>query len=363
MALPIQTVVIKVTNECNIRCKYCFVEPSAPRGVVINEQIVRRLLDDLEQLATESAVHLVWHGGEPTLAGPGFFRRMRELQAGRSTEFVNLMQTNGTLLTDSYVSLLKELGFRIGLSLDGPRSLNDSARVDKKGRGSFAKILGAMATLRRHDMPFGILATIARHNIDDAETLYRFCREHRVPLKLSPLYHSGEAARRLDSLAISIEEYAHFTRRLAELWLEDDNPVRVDPIEPLLVRLLGGQAEQGCAFSENCHHRFLAVGPTGDLYPCGMFQGFSAYSYGNILRMRLGDIEYSAIFRSMNERSGAIAEKCEPCAIRAHCHGGCPFHALANTGSLNERTPLCRPYKEAIASMVDAMAVRLQHAR
>jgi len=360
MTLPIQTVVIKVTNECNMRCTYCFVEPSVPRRVMIDEEIVCRLLDDLEDFSTESKVHLVWHGGEPTLAGPEFFRRMKKLQAGRSIEFLNLLQTNGTLLTSSFVSVLKELGFQIGLSLDGPRIPNDRARVDKKGRGSFSRILDTMELLRRHEVPFGILATIARHNVDCALELYDFCREHRVPMKLSPLYHSGAAARHLDSSAISVEEYAAFTRGLAERWLVDDEPVEVDPIVPLLVRVLGGSAGHGCAFSENCHHRFLGIGPTGDLYPCGMFQGHEGYSYGNIKMMSLGEIESTPTFSAMSARSEAILETCEPCAIREQCNGGCPFHALANTGSLNARTPLCRPYKEALATLVDGISTRLK---
>ncbi|MDQ5767937.1 radical SAM/SPASM domain-containing protein [Thiothrix subterranea] len=361
MPSPIQTVIIKVINECNLRCTYCFVEPSVPRKVMITETIVRQLLDELEKYSAESTIHLVWHGGEPTLAQPTFFRRMKELQAGRSIKFVNLIQTNGTLLTDSYVSVLKHLDFHIGLSLDGPESLNDRARIDKKGHGSFAKIQHAIEILRKYKMPFGVLATIAQHNINDADKLYTFCKDHGVSLKLSPLYHSGKATCNIDSLAISIDEYTVFTNQLAKLWLEDDDPVKIDPIEPLLVNVLGGSAAIGCAFSKNCHHNILAIGPTGDLYPCGMFQGFPEFSYGNILTTSLNDVVSSNVFRRMDNRSNAIAETCSPCSIREKCNGGCPFHSMVNIGFLNEKTPLCQPYKNSITTILDVISKRLHH--
>lgn len=357
--LPIQTVIIKVTNECNLRCTYCFVESSAPRRVRISEAVVGRLLDQLEDYSTESTIHLVWHGGEPTLAKAPFFRRMKELQAGRSKTFKNLIQTNGTLLTDSYVSILKELEFHIGLSLDGPSDQNDKARIDKNGHGTFSKILHAMEILKRYEVPFGILATVARHNIHDADKLYAFCKEHDVSLKLSPLYHSGQATHNYDSLAISVDEYAMFTKQLAKLWLEDEAPVKIDPIEPLLVNTLGSSIPIGCSFSNNCHHHFLGVGPTGDLYPCGLFQGFTEFRYGNILTTNLNTIVSSKVFHRMDERSQIIANKCVSCFIHENCHGGCPFHAMVNTGSLNERTPLCRPYKESVATIIDEMSNRL----
>jgi uncharacterized protein len=217
-----------------------------------------------------------------------------------------------------------------------------------------------MEILRRHEVPFGILATIAKHNIHNAEELYSFCKQQAVSLKLSPLYHSGQATINIESLAISIDEYTKFTKQLAKLWLEDEEPITIDPIEPLLVNTLGGSVPTVCSFSSNCHHHFLGIGPTGDLYPCGLFQGYSEFSYGNILTTHLKDIYSSSVFKRLEGRSETILEKCGACSIYEHCHGGCPFHAMVNTGSLYERTPLCQPYKQSVATIVDELSSRLE---
>src|SRR5512140_2591664 len=141
--LSIETVIIKVTNDCNMQCSYCFVERSVPRRVFIQYAVLKRLFDELERCAGGDTVHLVWHGGEPTLAGPDFFRRAVALQANRSVRFENLLQTNGALLDDAYLDVLKSLGFSIGLSLDGPAPLHDRARLGRGGASSFQQVQAA----------------------------------------------------------------------------------------------------------------------------------------------------------------------------------------------------------------------------
>ncbi len=86
-------------------------------------------------------VEFVWQGGEPTLLGLDFFKRVIAFQrplAGLKT-INNVLQTNGTLLTDAWCLFLKKHNFMVGISLDGPQAIHDRCRRDRKGGGSFCK--------------------------------------------------------------------------------------------------------------------------------------------------------------------------------------------------------------------------------
>ena len=320
---------------------------------MISDSIVDLLLNELERVSSEETIHLVWHGGEPTLAGCGFFSRMKALQYGRDKRFENYIQTNGTLLTDELIETLNNNGFKIGLSLDGPPNLNDHNRTDSKNAGSFQRVSRAMQKLWKHKIPFGILATVAKHNVGHASDLYNFCRELGINLKLSPLYHAGRAMHHIDALAITPNEYAQFLNQLAALWLSDIHPVSIDPLEALFLgTLVGNRIPQDCSFTANCHRKFFAIGPTGDLYPCGLFQGLEKYKYGNIFDMAIDKIKFTDAFARLEYRSEAIAMRCKPCALYELCYGGCPFQALTRTGDLNKEAPQCGPYREAIGEML-----------
>ena len=106
MTPSFKSVIIKVTNECNLQCKYCFVSDSVPRRTVINEAIVELLLKELERVSSEETIHLVWHGGEPTLAGGEFFCRVKALQAGREKRFENYSGQSQTTPEENHATSL-----------------------------------------------------------------------------------------------------------------------------------------------------------------------------------------------------------------------------------------------------------------
>jgi len=173
MCLKTQKVVMKVTNDCNLSCKYCYIEKIVLRNRIISVDTVKRLFDELEIHSTMPKIWLRWHGGEPLLANIDFFREVVDFQKEYKKEYVNSIQTNGTLLSEEFARFFKENSFEIGLSLDGPKILNDSARVFSSGKGSFDKVVKKMLILNRLKVPFKVLSTISKINVKNAKDLYR----------------------------------------------------------------------------------------------------------------------------------------------------------------------------------------------
>lgn len=351
------TVIIKVTNDCNMACHYCFVEKSAPRRVVISLGTIQRLLEELEEHSSQPVIHLTWHGGEPMLVGVRFYRQIVELQTRfKKKKFVNAIQTNGTLINDEFAELFKEHGFLVGVSVDGPEAIHDAGRIDKNGNGTFQRIAENLALLKTKSVNFGILSTITRHNVGHAGELYGFLKNNGFSTTFSVLFPSGNARDNINRLSISPSEFSDFLVETADLWMNDTEPTAMRSIELMLGNLLAdGQRSKSCIFSKKCHESFLAIGPTGDLYPCCLFQGHEDFKYGNIHEISLSQIAETLVWRAMEERVEYVNRACGPCDIKEYCHGGCAFNALVTDGTILKKDCYCAAYKQAIPRMINML--------
>lgn len=360
MTLNTHTIIIKVTNDCNLNCKYCFVEESVPRNQIIPIETIRLLFDELEEHVSQPVIHLTWHGGEPMLAGIDFYKKVIDLQKNYKKRFVNAIQTNGTLINEEYARFFKANSFLIGISLDGPQDINDLVRVDRNDKGTFEKVAGNLLILKDVNVGFGVLATIASHNVGQAEKLYSFFKENKLSVNFSSLYPSGNAVRNIDSLLISSREYASFMTEITDFWISDSQPVEIRSIERIFANLLScANSSKTCTFSEKCHESFLALGPTGDLYPCCLFQGHEDFRYGNIHQVSLSQIPETPAWGNLARRVEYISGACSNCEINEYCHGGCPFNAFVTYGELNRKDYYCGSHKKAFPSMLSILENRI----
>src|SRR5262249_54203224 len=120
-----------------------------------------------------------WQGGEPTLLGVDFFRKVVALEqkyARPGLKIQNDLQTNGTLLNEEWCAFLKEHRFLVGLSIDGPRELHDQYRLTKGGRPTFDLVFAAAKLLQRHGVPFNTLTCVHRFNAKRPKDVYQFLR-------------------------------------------------------------------------------------------------------------------------------------------------------------------------------------------
>ncbi|HEY4639723.1 MAG TPA: radical SAM protein, partial [Thermoanaerobaculia bacterium] len=142
----ISAVILKVASLCNLNCTYCYMYNHEDKSYLRRPKLISDETFDAtlavmkrycEQNGTRMAIN--FHGGEPTLIGAERFGVL----AGRAREILGqslsamAMQTNATLLDDAWIDILRHHQVNVGVSLDGPREINDVARVDHAGRGSY----------------------------------------------------------------------------------------------------------------------------------------------------------------------------------------------------------------------------------
>ena len=140
------------------------------------EAYIRQLLESHRT----PQVTVAWQGGEPTLMKLDFFRRAVELveKYRRPGQIVqHTFQTNGLLLDDDWCAFFKQHDFLVGLSVDGPRELHDTYRVDRRGQGTFDLVMRGWRHLRKHEVDFNILCTVNAANQHHGRAVYRFFRD------------------------------------------------------------------------------------------------------------------------------------------------------------------------------------------
>jgi uncharacterized protein len=368
MISPDVTLIIKVTNACNMRCRYCFIEPSVYHKTMKSDtarRVVRAFLDS----SYFHSVQFVWHGGEPLLRGRDFFEQILHEQRRRPTKvaFGNATQTNATRLDDEMMDFLIGNGFGIGLSMDGSAAVNDNSRqlrMADSHQSAHAVTIDAARRLSVRGQQPAAIVVINKNNVGAPEEVYRGFKAARIHMKLNALTRSGLADTALGAdLAIDPEEWGSFMVRLFDLWYDDPEPIiNIEPFTQHIRRMLGVPTAHSCFFTRSCHHFFLGISPDGDLFPCGMFQGEPSFRYGNISDTAPEDVAETLIFKEIEEREKRVLETCAKCAFYDLCYSGCMFHSLKDSKVLAEKDYYCAGYKQYFEHVLRRVHADLQRA-
>lgn len=384
-------------SKCNLDCSYCFylekerLYPGSD-GFRMKPEVLEAYVRDYIAAQPGETVSFAWQGGEPTLAGLDFFRRAVALQRQHAADhrIENALQTNGTLLDDSWCEFLRENHFLVGISIDGPAHLHDAYRVDKAGRPSFAQVAAAIELLKKHGVEFNTLTTVHRRNSRQPLEVYRFLRSigsgylQFIPivernaadvaaeasgLWLAPPPDHEEAAAldtQVTEWSVRPADYGNFLCAIFDEWVQRDvGRVFVQQFDAALANWVG-QPAGVCVYSENCG-RALAIEHNGDIYSCDHYV-YPRYKLGNLLNEPLAAIVDSPRQRDFGQaKSATLPRYCRECPVRFACHGECPKHRFLRTpdgeAGLNY---LCAGYKKFfthICSPMRTMATLLEMRR
>jgi serine-type anaerobic sulfatase-maturating enzyme len=362
---------------CNLDCSYCFflskemLYPGS-RFRMADELLEAYVKQLIEAHAGVPEVAIAWQGGEPTLMGVDFFRRSVELaegclQPGQRAAYT--IQTNGTLLDEEWAAFFKENEFLVGISIDGPRELHDTYRVNKGGKGSFDQVMHGLSFLNDAEVDWNALTTVHAANGDRGREVYRFLRDEcgarfiqfipilervaeaaedgTVPWESwrdRPLYvQEGEV---VTGRSVSPAQYGRFLVDVFEEWVRRDvGEVYVQMFDVALANWVG-EPPSLCVHSETCGLA-LALEHTGDLYSCDHFVE-PRYLLGNIKEHHMLELVSSPQQTRFGlDKRDTLPQYCLDCDVRFACHGGCPKDRFIRTPSgepgLNY---LCAGFKE-----------------
>jgi uncharacterized protein len=339
---------------CNLDCKYCFylekeslyptVEKWAMRDEVL-ENFIRQYIGAHET----PEVNFAWQGGEPTLLGVDYFRRVTELQDqyADGKRINNAIQTNGVLLNDEWGEFLRENRFLVGISIDGPRELHDVYRVDKGDQPTFDRVMRGVEMLKRHNVDFNTLTTLHRANAGFPLEVYRFLKEigsgymqfipiaeriaHQVTAEglrlISPEFMG---AAQVAPWSVEPLQFGKFLCEVFDEWVRQDVGRYFVQLFDVSLEMWAGMEASLCVFRRTCGAA-LAMEHGGDLYSCDHFV-YPQNRLGNIMEASLRTMVESEQQRDFGEAKEATLPKyCRECDVRFACNGECPKHRFINT--------------------------------
>lgn len=387
-AKPLYVMLKPAGAHCNLACKYCYyleknkLYPTAQRHLMSDEMLEQFTREYIEA-QTMNQVLFTWHGGEPLLRSIDFYRKALSLQQkyARGRRIDNVIQTNGTLLTDEWCEFFAQNHWLVGISIDGPQPYHDHYRLTAVGKPSWQKVMQGIKLLKKHGVEWNAMAVVNAYNANHPMEFYRFFKENGCQfLQFTPIVERltrHEDGRTLASLAdkdeislseasVAPEQWGYFLCAIFDEWVRKDvGKIFVEIFDCTLANWMG--ISPGiCAYSKECGHAGV-MEHNGDVYSCDHFV-FPEYKLGNIRDHSLIDMLYGEQQQEFSRlKHSSLPRQCKECDMEFACHGECPKNRFMKDkygdSGLNYLCPGYYHYYQHVAPYMDYMKQELMSQR
>ena len=335
-----------LSESCNLGCSYCF-ENAPPSNLTIgtdsakimSEQTGFQCIDFFERMLSlypqgKEEKDIIFYGGEPLLNYSVLISILKEIEKRKNDNAdiwrgVRLsLVTNGTLLTPEKAFDLNKLGLSIGISVDGPKDINDANRFNHKGESVFASIINGIESCKKANIEFSLSVTLAEKGVKSYNDVVSFIRSIKPSslgfnLLLTNKNSSAYEGYNEDAADFLIKAFKEFR----EEGLYEDRMMRkvnsfvnseVYPFD------CGATGASQVVFS-----------PDGRVGICHGYLQDKKFFPTNVANNDFLP-ESDEVFLEWAKRTPLNMEQCQDCSALGICGGGCPMNADKNYGSIWE---------------------------
>ncbi len=344
-AKPLYVMLKPAGAHCNLACKYCYyleknnLYQNSHRHLMSDEMLEQFTREYIEA-QTMPQVLFTWHGGEPLMRSIDFYKKALALQKkyAHGKQIDNVIQTNGTLLTDEWCEFFAKNHWLVGISIDGPQEYHDHYRVTPAGKPSWEKVMQGISLLKKHRVEWNAMAVVNAYNAEHPLEFYHFFRDNGCQyLQFTPIVErltEHEDGRTLASLAddreipladasVTPQQWGNFLCTIFDDWVRHDvGKTFVEIFDCTLANWMG-VLPGICAYSKECGHAGV-MEHNGDVYSCDHFV-FPEYKLGNIKDQSLIDMLYGEKQQEFSRlKHTSLPRQCKECDMEFACHGECP---------------------------------------
>ena len=344
-AKPLYVMLKPAGAHCNLACKYCYyleknnLYQNSHRHLMTDEMLEQFTREYIEA-QTMPQVLFTWHGGEPLMRSIDFYKKALALQKkyAHGKQIDNVIQTNGTLLTDEWCEFFAKNHWLVGISIDGPQEYHDHYRVTPAGKPSWEKVMQGIQLLKKHRVEWNAMAVVNAYNAEHPLEFYHFFRDNGCQyLQFTPIVErltEHEDGRTLASLAddreipladasVTPAQWGNFLCTIFDDWVRHDvGKTFVEIFDCTLANWMG-VLPGICAYSKECGHAGV-MEHNGDVYSCDHFV-FPEYKLGNIREQSLIDMLYGEKQQAFSRlKHTSLPRQCKECDMEFACHGECP---------------------------------------
>lgn len=344
-AKPLYVMLKPAGAHCNLACKYCYyleknnLYQNSHRHLMSDEMLEQFTREYIEA-QTMPQVLFTWHGGEPLMRSIDFYKKALELQKkyANGKQIDNVIQTNGTLLTNEWCEFFAKNHWLVGISIDGPQEYHDHYRVTPDGKPSWEKVMQGISLLKKHRVEWNAMAVVNAYNAEHPLEFYHFFRDNGCQyLQFTPIVErltEHEDGRTLASLAddreipladasVTPQQWGNFLCTIFDDWVRHDvGKTFVEIFDCTLANWMG-VLPGICTYSKECGHAGV-MEHNGDVYSCDHFV-FPEYKLGNIREQSLIDMLYGEKQQAFSRlKHTSLPRQCKECDMEFACHGECP---------------------------------------
>ena len=320
--INLRSLYIKLTNRCNLKCKYCYAN-SGISTVELDMETLKRILKEAGSVSKK--LEIVLSGGEPLLNKNTLDFAEEIVSAGHDAQLL----TNGTLISSSDIAKRISKTFKlIKISIDGS---TDSIHSLSRGPENFDKVTNGINLLIENGGNVQAAMTVTKLNIHN---LAEMSDKYRSRLTLQPMFKAGRGKSETD-ISITGEEYYNAMNAV-------DNIAPMGNVAAVLEGLRGRGVKR-CALAE----REISIAEDGNVYPCQLLH-LPEYLSGNIYNSSVEEIyNNSPVLSGLRKLNVDTIEGCSTCAIRLICAGGCRARSYYESGRLDVSGEFCQYEKLA----------------
>ncbi len=339
------TPIFHLTDQCNLRCDYCYVYKSG-NSIRLCESNIDKIVIAMRKIIAHNKprpTRIILHGGEPLLISPlvlsDFFRKIRDIDE----QTVFSLQTNLTLINEQFCKLFKQYNVHVGFSLDGCDADQNKCRKDYQGNSSFERVMEKYCFSKENGVSAGAIVTVNKSNIGGEQQLLNFINNNGLKCDIRPAFPTSNSG-----ICMTPKEYAIFFNHLFDLWYEDEkcDTFLISDFESEIREIIGGAKEcRGCTKSENCGKNFISIDSEGNCYPCNRLYGIADFNIGNLFELSLDEVLKNG--KKITAQRWEILRKseCLNCEIADYCHGGCPAIAYFVYNDYNKKDYFCESFR------------------
>lgn len=362
---PISVLIKPSSSMCNMQCDYCFYcdeasKRSQPSYGFMSEDTLKNVIRKTLP-RSEGAIYYAFQGGEPTLRGLDFFRKVLEFQKQYNRNHIqiqNSLQTNGYAIDDEWCRFLSEHHFLTGLSVDGTPEIHDTLRHDKAGHGTYCRVVRAAELMDHYHADYNILTVVTPLIARNIRDVYASYKQHgwRYQQYIACLDPLGEGHGKT-AHALTPEVYGQFLIDLFELWYRDAKKGKQPYIRQFenYISIAAGYMPEACDQRGVCGIQNV-VEADGSVYPCDFYM-LDEYRLGNFNENRLDEINKKREEIRFIERSLLLTAECKSCRYHWICRGGCQRSRDPYSASGMYQNYFCKSYQMFFDACLDRIKV------
>lgn len=359
--------IVKLTDNCNLRCKYCyhFQHNDSFKYQNMTMETVDAVIESLVRHNHQNA-HFIWHGGEPLLQGIGFFKHIADKQQelmnynAPHIKISNGIQTNGTLLTKEMIDFFVDHDFQIGLSLDG----DNPTLLEQRGLSStmFQRMMETIDYLNIRKARFGVLCVISKESLGHEQEMFDFYVKHKIfHLGLLPMVITDQQDHLDLTQTLSPSAYGDFLCKFFDLWVNSGiEGVSVREFDDFIRFRLGVQKRM-CINTGECD-LYYTIAPDGSIFACDCFKSDASNRVGSVFD-DINNIDQHPFIRNLSIQAHQKPQRCKQCEYFGMCNGGCAYYRWLADHSLNEASFYCSAYKQLYRHMDAYMEENTENGR